>query len=338
MGFRCIYRGNDEPQENRSLEHIWPEALGGQSAPDIFKTREVCERCNNLSGLFIDGEFIRSFFAGVEQSQSGFHFIDTLRPVALPLVYMGNHEDPAPAKGEVCESWLGPRGERIFYFHQPDRTDFYGYAGGDPIRRKHEDAGRVYLSFSRANMYWIASAILSVKQTFANAGFRLLTVIDHPDILAQCAAEDEQSAIDRAYIAPLLAEKTAHLKLSFSIDHGHRFQCKLALGFGHTLFGPQFGETPYAGKLRKALWERDGEKRGKLEIFGTPLLANLRDQDEKILGLKGAYTFVFVKTTDGAMSLIYGPSTRSLRTVIAREAPTLRSQLLDSHEIGRAHV
>lgn len=31
------------------------------------------------------------------------------------------------------------------------------------------------------------------------------------------------------------------------------------------------------------------------------------------------------------MSLIYGPSTRSLRTVIAREAPTLRSQLLDSH-------
>lgn len=40
---------------------------------------------------------------------------------------MGTLADEPPS-GEVCESWLGPRGERIFFLHAKDRDDFAAYA------------------------------------------------------------------------------------------------------------------------------------------------------------------------------------------------------------------
>src|SRR5438876_7563927 len=104
--FRCIYYGHLKEEADRSLEHIWPDGLGGDWAPEFFRSREVCGRCNNLLGQFVDGEFQRSFFAGAEQSQGALAFIDTAKPRALPLVYMGVFPEAA-SETEICESWLG---------------------------------------------------------------------------------------------------------------------------------------------------------------------------------------------------------------------------------------
>ena len=53
-----------------SLEHIWPDKLGGALCSSLFKTRDVCKRCNNVAGVFIDGAFIKSAFLALDQGTS----------------------------------------------------------------------------------------------------------------------------------------------------------------------------------------------------------------------------------------------------------------------------
>jgi len=329
--FRCIYRDHDAPLGERTLEHVWPDRLGGDLCPDFFKTRDVCRRCNSISGRYVDGEFIRSFFAGVEQVSGALAWLDTSQPRPLPCVYMGLNRIQPADPAEVCEAWIGPRGERIFYFRNGDDDHFAGYARGDPLCRRH-DPGRVYLSFSRANMFWVATAILSVRKTFPRAEFRLLTRTDSPEINAGCAAETEQSARDRAYIKPLLAERSANVTLSMFVDHGTRFQAKLAIGFGHTLFGPAFARLPYTNRLRSYLWERDASQRADIDLRGTPLLGGDRGVAEHLLPWPSATTFAFFRDSVSVMSMIYGPSMRALRTVIAAdgEATDLTSPVFDT--------
>ena|ERR1700730_6272593 len=61
---KCIYCGRDKPLVDFSDEHIWPDALGGDFLEPFWRTEDVCGRCNNLSGVFVDGAFIKSVFGG----------------------------------------------------------------------------------------------------------------------------------------------------------------------------------------------------------------------------------------------------------------------------------
>lgn len=335
--FTCIYCDRNKDDSERSLEHIWPEGLGGQWSPDFFKTRDVCGRCNNLCGQFVDGEFQRSFFVTAEESQSALAFVDIDQPSVLPLIYMGvTHYPPSPT--DVCEIWIGPRGESIFFLHTVDREDFASYAGGDPIKRSRADPGRVYLSFSKANLFWMRTVLLSVRSTFKKAAIRLLTITDIPDVLSFISAETAQSTSDRTYIEPLWKQRERHVRQTVSLDHGIRFQCKLALGFGHTLFGEPFHATEYAGHLRSALWEKDPQKRSLIPIQGTSLLADARHADEKLLAFRGAYTFVFKRQGDFAILMIYTPSGRSMRTVFLKPATNVFSQMFRDNGEGFAVV
>ena len=333
--FRCIYCGRQRPEAERSLEHIWPEGLGGQFTPYFFKTREACGKCNNLLGQFVDGEFQRSFFTSVEESGAALAFLDTSRVTSLPLVYMGTLADEPP-NGEVCESWIGPRGERIYFLHAKDRDDFVSYAGGDPIKRSMTDGGRLYIGFSKQNAYWVHTAIASARAKFRHAEFRLLTVVNDPALLALCSAESSQSVKDRTFLDPHWRTKTNNVRQTMLLDHGARFQCKLALAFGAALFGAAFHETDYEPLLRKALWERDPRKRAKIPILGTPVVPGVRDGDEQLLGYPGAYTFAIVRSGDVAMVMVYSPRTRSFRTVVAPKAKDLPSSLLT--EFGEGFV
>ena len=54
---RCMYCTKEIEASMSSVEHVIPQFLGGAYAPDQFKTRLVCRRCNNNLGLFVDAAF-----------------------------------------------------------------------------------------------------------------------------------------------------------------------------------------------------------------------------------------------------------------------------------------
>ncbi|WP_334149992.1 HNH endonuclease [Hyphomicrobium sp.] len=331
-GFRCIYCGVEKPGSERTLEHLWPRRLGGASAPDVFKTRDVCGRCNNNVGLFVDGEFQRSFFMSVAAISAALPFLDPNRRVPLPLAYAGVIP-VALDDGEICETWIGPRGERIYHFHmRDDEVRFGTYAGGDPIRRRRRDPGRVYMSFSRPNLFWIETALLSVRTAFPRAPLRLLTRTDVSQIVECCSPEDDQSRSDRAHLAPIWREKQGQSTMQINLDYGKRFQAKLALGLGYNLFGPAFAQLPYEETLRSVLRETDPQRRATLPFIGSSILAPLPpDPVIDRLAYEGAFTFLFNGGRQGVFFTIFTPNRKRLDTQIAPGPLRLPSDLLEQH-------
>jgi len=58
----CVYCRLEKDLTEFSMEHIFPQSLGGALCGNLFKTNQVCKRCNNILGIFVDGAFIKSFF------------------------------------------------------------------------------------------------------------------------------------------------------------------------------------------------------------------------------------------------------------------------------------
>jgi hypothetical protein len=231
-------------------------------------------------------------------------------------------------------NWLGPRGEALYFLHKPDRIDFATYAGGDPIRRSMTDGGRVYIGFSRPNLYWICTSIISARQTFQNADVRFLTKIDNEKLKSLCAPENDQSTDDRTYVTKHWHIQTQSLRQTIAIDYGMRFQCKLALGFGQTMFGSQFASLEYELTLRKALWERDALKRQSHPVLGTSLFTDPHEFDEQLLGYPGAFTFVFMRLEGATVVAVYLPSRRSFKTVIVPKGVNLSGSLFEEFGNG----
>lgn len=63
----CYYCGLDKPRSDFSDEHVWPDALGGDPLPSFWRTAEVCQGCNSMSGVFVDGAFIRGWAGAAER-------------------------------------------------------------------------------------------------------------------------------------------------------------------------------------------------------------------------------------------------------------------------------
>jgi len=65
---RCIYCDRDKDDSEFTDEHIWPDGLGGDYLPkDVWRTDDVCGKCNNLSGLYVDGGFIKGWAGTAER-------------------------------------------------------------------------------------------------------------------------------------------------------------------------------------------------------------------------------------------------------------------------------
>ncbi|TBF43443.1 HNH endonuclease (plasmid) [Rhizobium leguminosarum] len=329
---RCIYCFREKPIEEFSLEHIWPDALGGALCGDFFKTREVCEKCNNLCGLFVDGAFIKSWFVQMEIANQGYRFLDPSKPTAVPLHYLGVEPGLPTEEGEICERWQGPAGERIYHIHLADEERWDTLAGGDTIRRKKKDPGRAYLTLSSSNEFWSLTAALSFKQQFAMAKRCVLTevAIDDPKfapilpvLFPQGDPADPQQARDRRVLAHALSNNSVHARIPVQADFDGRFLCKLALGIGHKIFGKRHGESGYGAELRKGLWAKHGRERRELRIHGTGMLGKGQDtvaqQLREFLTWPGAWTICIWNHGDRLAAHVHSPGGIKLSIVIAEE-------------------
>lgn len=173
-GEACVYCAGRSGDQRASEEHIWPQALGGDFGPPLFITRQVCKKCNDLAGQWVDRAFLRNFFTSGERSKTSREFLDPKKPTAQTLVFMGQDADFPVRQGEVCERWLGPAGESIYHIHEADDERWLTLAGGDFFKRKR-DPGRVYFGLTGSSHYWMFTAILSVVRFFPKAKIRSLT-------------------------------------------------------------------------------------------------------------------------------------------------------------------
>lgn len=328
----CAYCGLDKPEEEFSLEHIWPDALGGDYLEDFWKSDEICQKCNSMSGVFVDGAFIKSWLGAGERAHGAREYLSLSSPAkgAFPLHYMGVLPDFETRQGEVVELWLGPCGEQILHFRSADKETLWAsYAGGDPRKgSKKSRWGRAYILLRSTDEFWTLVALASFKHHFKGA--RYLANADVPAEWTAFESPDPSDPVqsDDLKVIGAFIQKTNNredIKASIVLpyDLGNRFLAKVALSVGYKMLGRPFLESEYGQELRAAFREADATKRKSSKIRGTGYLqpSPMEDIAEQ-LAWSGAWVLLVI-ATNGALSLNVVTPTGNIMTILISDDAAL---------------
>lgn len=340
----CIYCGYDKSEAEFSDEHIWPDALGGDFlTPRVWRTDDVCSSCNSMSGVFVDGAFIRSWIGCAERSTGAMEFLSPDDPTGvLPLNYLGVMKEADTGEDEIAEYWAGPLGAQIVHIRPSDKEEHWGtYPGGDP-RVKKSKAGRAYMTFTSEDPFWIQIAINSFKAHFKRATRVFVNAAVPPELADEFKSFDVTNpvhAADKSIIDLVrdASRNSEYVKLSalIKVDMGQRFMAKLGLALGYKLLGSEFLKCSNAINLRKGFREANFEKRKEIPISGAGFLQlEGLDQIGAILLWRGGWV-LWVKCDAGKLSVqVVSPSGKTMLALICDEPELLATVDPIYHEHG----
>jgi hypothetical protein len=342
----CSYCCGKKHVSEFSYEHIWPDGVGGDNLPPPWQTYNVCERCNNLSGLFVDGEFIRSWFGSNERAAGGLEFVDPAAPEKsrLPLNYMGPITHLELQNDEVAEFWIGPCGAHVIHIRPKHEPLWDTYAGGKPSR-KRLDWGSAYLTLTSTERFWIVASVFAFHNHFRRAE-RFVTNMPAPQGFSPPFSVIDPQDADQARkvrIAGSIGDTASRgekvrVRVAVKTDIGSRLLTKLALGLGRELLGESFLTTSYAVTLRRALWERDPNERRKLPVRGSGYLSGLaKAPGLELLWWPNAWTLTVWHMSEGLV-LIVGTPTGQMMTVLISAEPQLLSGLKGRFAQGEVFI
>ncbi|WP_205277115.1 HNH endonuclease [Leptospira ainazelensis] len=295
---KCIYCRKNKEEDEFSLEHVIPQFLGGAYSTNQFKTREVCKTCNNNLGLFVDGLFAKNSIVFNNLSIMAKHYYNENNPTPLPLNCMGicNLTVPGISKDEICEMWLGPHGEQIYWIRLND-DNFYSYVGGNPLHTKKIESVAYFLFSENSNKNQLLTW-LTFKDAFDNTKVKkiMCTKVDGADPKDIGFSDPNTIDSERIYFfLNLPKDDYRECQIKVYLDFDIRFLSKLAIGISYCLFGSKIFDHPYADELHIGLWHRLGSKYPELLL--TKLFSS-EEQDayfKKITGLKSLVVIMLLK-------------------------------------------
>lgn len=296
--FDCMYCGYSKPQSDSTLEHGIPQALGGAHAPDRFKFRNICTKCNNDLGAYVDASFAKSWFVINGLATAAKKLYDGANDVPVPPVCMGPIEIPGLqlADGQIAESWLGPSGEHLIWVRLKDET-LYWYSGGNPRHRR--EASTVYWFPTsddprrwRIGMESLFAAFKSHKNTRKVMGVRCEGFPGN----GYPPGFDVPNDTDIANIAAIRAQNSGFRgQIALNAKFDLRFLSKLGLAVGYGLFGDAFLPTQHATEFRKGCWPK---KHSHLAVRGASMFGAPTPELDRFLCYPGAVVLSVMRADD----------------------------------------
>lgn len=298
----CIYCRTDKVDSDFTLEHVIPQFLGGAYVPDFLKTRDVCRKCNSNLGLFVDASFEKNWLVSNWLRHSASAFYDPGQPMGLPLICMGNSDlnPPGLPDGYVCESWLGPLGEQVYWL-RPHDEKMFGFVGGNPRTTKTVET-RAYFLFSERSHKDMFRTWLSFEMAFEGRKVKKVMCTEirgaDPAEIGFMKPDNLDSLRIEYFRSQCAISQTRQNKLSIDINFDHRFLAKLAIGVSYCLFGKKVLETDYAKELQKGLWHREGDDHPMMR--GRPMFAEEGDPlFNSLIGFPNAVTITILLSSEG---------------------------------------
>jgi len=343
----CIYCGKEKPDNEFTKEHIWPDALGGDHLPDLWRTDDVCANCNNMSGLFVDGSFIKSWPGSAERAFGAREYLSPSRANAgvIPLNYMGVLPEVPTREDEIAEYWVGPCGANIVHIRPNDSAEHWAsYAGGDP-RLKRSHGGRAYIALTSEQPFWILVSLASFKAHFDKAE-RFVVNMDVPPqwrgFFKKPDITDPVQAGDMGVVTTVIS--AGHVgqdirgKAVIELDVEDRFLAKLGLAIGHKLLGARFLASDYAKNLQRAFREADVKKRRLIPLRGMVYLNEIcLGGSERVLFWPGGWVLLLNVVDQHLVLTIVAPSSRTMVLVVC-DNPTLVSKLDKAYRDGSVWI
>lgn len=338
---KCIYCNTEKETDEFSLEHIFPDSLGGAHANSIFKTRQVCVKCNSLSGLYVDSAFVKNFFAtnsAIFSDYLGYYDFD--KNPYIPFSYMGFVEYIEHPKYKFCEKWLWCGGSMVYHFHNNSEEDFETIAGGDPRKRKGKNAGEVYLIGLTNNEFWINLLLQAFTKQFKKSK-QILVNYKIPEV--KNILDTEQSKIkDLLFNIHTTKDMQKH-SLVVKADFNIRFQAKLSIGLGYSLFGEKFSESEEAIFYRNIFWNKSYDKLIEFQPQMMPFFSeqkNELDKFMKFLNFKGCHGLFFLNINNSLYFYgnLFGEGQYPVLTVITNELNSYQHELIIKYPDGWGYI
>lgn len=306
---KCIYCDKEKPEIEFSLEHILSQGLVGTKAPELFKTRQVCHRCNSICGLWVDGVFQKNWFLKNSGSLESLHYYDFDSTNPLPLTYMGKTGDIPIERGQECELWLGPCGDSIYHFRKKSDDRYATFVAGNPIDLR-QDGGKAFIFLATDSLFWVPRVLVSFYAHFKNA--TRYTCTEFPNLHSNIQLFNTPSNHELNIIEHIKAfhrqDKPHKCNISIDTTFDLRFLAKAAIGIGYNIFGREFLATPYAKELKNALWAKTTNEKLESKIRGAGFFEEKNQILNKIYRWEGGHTITLLAVgQDLAMSiLVYG--------------------------------
>jgi hypothetical protein len=296
----CIYCRKEKDESEFSLEHVIPQFLGGSQSPDKLKTRDVCKCCNNNLGLFVDASFEKDFLVFNNLNAAAQAFFDPESPSSLPLHCLGVSDFRLSniEETEVCEYWIGPLGEQVFWI-RPNDSRMYWYSGGNP-RSVKKLKSRAYFMFSERSLKNPIISWLCFRDAFKGKSVKKIMCTAVSGENPETIGFSEPDSIDQeriSFLSQIASNgKEQKNKLSMNASYDQRFLAKLAIGVSHCLFGNSIKSSSYMDELFKALWFRDGDPIPK--VLGSSALTEGNEAAKEFFGIEHGVTITVLRVSE----------------------------------------
>lgn len=303
LTFNCLYCGIDKPLNETSLEHAIPQFMGGSSAPSHFElSSNVCKKCNNSLGLFVDASYAKSAFVTNILAEAARSLCTSVTDPGLPLRYVGNLQLPdlRVPEGELAEYWLGPFGESIIWIRPHDeRMD--SYAGGNPIDAKKKPSV-AYLFPVSSDPLIVDLGIRSFHKAYNKKNIRKILcakILDlqgdavSPDLLSFDMPDNDDLYNWQIILKAIVAGKMPN-RILINTKFDYRFICKIALGVGYALFGDDYLASDACAEARKGVWPRRDGPVSEIRAASTLVIEN--SNVASMAGYQGAVAVTVMNT------------------------------------------
>lgn len=207
---------------------------------------------------------------------------------------------PEMRSDEICESWLGPLGEQVYWIRRHDER-MYWYSGGNP-RTAKDVRTRAYFLFGERTDKDPLLTLRAFRDSFQGKRVRKVTCTAVSGLDPKDVGFSEPDGLDRLrtefFLDNCTTNQQRHNRLSIYMKYDIRFMSKLAIGMAYCLFGDRALRTSYATELYKGLNHKPDEEIP--EIQGSSHLDERPDEHfQRIVGGPGSVTVTVAPGPEG---------------------------------------
>lgn len=330
----CIYCDEEKEDSEFTLEHVIPQFMGGAYSDAMFETTDACRGCNNTLGLDVDASFAKSWIVSAWLQQSSMACYDPSSPHTIPLWCLGDTKlsPPGMTDKEVCEAWLAPLGEQVYWI-RPKDGDRYWYVGGNPIKTKTEET-RAYFFFAERTLKAPKITRMSFKGAFnGRKKVKRISCTEISGVNPSVFGFKQPDELDASRIEyfrqhEMTRAGLGHAEISFNFGFDMSFMSKLALGVGYCLFGADYLKSELAMELRKGVWFRswldDKAEKPKVYIASSFMKTNdiLPNQF-----LEGWGVTIYLMLTDIGLAISLNLGTSHSWTILCAGADSVTQEV-----------
>lgn len=328
----CIYCGKEFDEEDMTREHVIPQVMGGNiKEQNPFIINNVCKRCNNVAGIYIDGVFAKQFLVKANIDQIKKRYTDITKNPYIPPFYLGinnslNYED------KICEMWSGPAGDPIFHFHKPYNEDKDLPMIGKPtyIKSNEIDNGFVFFYIVSNNPVWQTTTANTVRKFFNKS----VAYLGHGHSQYFSEIPKELEKLNNDITSRLEKHEKFNMSFTSTLHVNDRFACKLALGMSGIFLKDEFTKSDEAKQLRNGMWAKTPKDFENIKFQGSSFYISKQENAiEKFLNMDNCHVITLFKSNDGIYLNISLWGEMILTICLTRNIELLKEDIEDGNGI-----